>query len=362
MAEGGQDQEDKSQEPTQKRLDDALKRGDVAKSQEVNTWFVIAGGTLVVMAFAGSMSHSLSTSMRGLLANSYAIRVEGRSFLPIAQKIGIDVIAAAAIPLLLLMLAAILGNMLQHRLVWTGEPLKPKLSKISPLAGFKRLFSKQALVNFVKGVVKLALLGAVMTALLWPERTRLDTLVTVDPAAILPMTQSLALQLLGAVVAILAFIAAADFLFQYRQWFERQKMSFQELKEEFKSTDGDPHVKAKIRQVREGRMRKRMMASVPDATVVIANPTHYAVALKYDRGMNAPVCVAKGMDAIALKIREVAEANAVPIVENPPLARALHATVEIDSEIPAEHYQAVAEVIGYVMRLNQAAGAARAGR
>jgi flagellar biosynthetic protein FlhB len=168
--------------------------------------------------------------------------------------------------------------------------------------------------------------------------------------------------LLGAVVAILAFIAAGDFLFQYRQWFERQKMSFHELKEEFKNTDGDPHVKAKIRQIRESRVRKRMMSSVPDATVVIANPTHFAVALKYDRGMNAPVCVAKGMDAIALKIREVAQANGVPVVENPPLARALHATVEIDQEIPAEHYQAVAEVIGYVMKLNRAAGAARAGR
>ena len=168
--------------------------------------------------------------------------------------------------------------MIQHRLVWTGEPLKPKLSKISPLAGFKRLFSKQALMNFVKGLVKLALIGAVMTALLWPERNRLDTLVTLDVAAILPMTQTLSLQLLGAVVAILAFIAAADFLFQYRQWFERQKMSFHELKEEFKNTDGDPHVKAKIRQIREGRMRKRMMSSVPEATVVIANPTHFAVA------------------------------------------------------------------------------------
>ena len=136
------DDHDKSEDPTQKRLDDALKRGDVVKSQEVNTWFVIAGGTLVVMAFAGTMSHSLTTSMRGLLANSYAIRVEGRSFLPVVQRIGIEVIAAAAIPLLLLLLAAILGNVIQHRLVWSGEPLKPKLSKISPLAGFKRLFSK----------------------------------------------------------------------------------------------------------------------------------------------------------------------------------------------------------------------------
>src|ERR1700754_2293170 len=210
MAEGSDDQHDKSEDPTQKRLDDAHQRGDVAKSQEVNTWFVIAGGTLVLLAFAGSMSHGLTTSMRGLLANSYAIRVEGRSFLPVVQKIGIEVIAAVAIPMLLLLLAAVAGNMVQHRLVWSGESLKPKFSKISPLAGFKRLFSKQALMNFVKGLVKLALLGAVMTALLWPERTRLDTVVMLDPAAILPMTQTLSLQLLGAVVAILALIAAGD--------------------------------------------------------------------------------------------------------------------------------------------------------
>jgi flagellar biosynthesis protein FlhB len=353
------DDHDKSEDPTQKRLDDAHKRGDVAKSQEINTWFVIAGGTLVLLSFAGTMSHNLSTSMRGLLANSYAIRVEGRSFLPIVQKIGLDVIAATAIPLLLLLLAAIAGNIIQHRLVWSAEALKPKLSKISPLAGFKRLFSKQALMNFAKGVLKLVLLGAVMTALLWPERQRLDALVALDPAAILPMTQDLSLQLLGAVVAILAFIAAADFFFQYRQWFERQKMSLHEIKEEFKNTDGDPHVKAKVRQIRESRMRKRMMASVPQASVVITNPTHFAVALKYERGMNAPVCIAKGMDAIALKIREVAEASSVPVVENPPLARALHATVDIDEEIPAEHYQAVAEVIGYVMKLNRSAARAR---
>jgi flagellar biosynthetic protein FlhB len=352
------DDHDKSEDPTQKRLDDALKRGDVAKSQEVNAWFVIAGGTLVLLAFAGSMSHSLATSMRGMLANSHAIRIEGRGFLTIVQKIGIETIAAAAIPLLLLVLAAIFGNVIQHRLVWSTESLKPKLSKISPMSGFKRLFGKQGWANFVKGLFKIALLGAVMTALLWPERKRLDTMVTADPAAILPMTQELALQILGAVVAILAIIAAADFLFQYRQWFERQKMSFRELKEEFKQTDGDPLIKAKIRQIRESRVRKRMMASVPSASVVITNPTHYAVALKYERGMNAPVCVAKGLDAIALKIREVAEAHSVPVVENPPLARALHATVDIDGEIPAEHYQAVAEVIGYVMRLNRAAGRA----
>src|SRR6266849_5302725 len=135
-------------------------------------------------------------------------------------------------------------------------------------------------------------------------------------------------------------------------------MSVRELKEEFKQTEGDPGIKAKIRQIRQTRMRKRMMAAVPSASVVITNPTHYAVALQYERYMNAPVCVAKGVDAIARKMREVAAEHAIPVVENPPLARALHGTVEIDQEIPPEHYQAVAEVIGYVMRLNRAAAGA----
>jgi flagellar biosynthetic protein FlhB len=257
------------------------------------------------------------------------------------------------LPLSLLVLAALGGNLIQHRLVWSGEALKPKLSKISPVAGFGRLMSAQALANFAKGLAKVALLGAVMTGLLWPERHRLESFVTFDPVALLPMTHALSLKLLGTVVAILAVIAAADYLFQYRQWFERQKMSIAELKEEFKQTEGDPAIKAKIRQIRIARMRKRMMAAVPTASVVITNPTHYAVALRYERGMSAPVCVAKGVDLIARKIREVAIEHGIPIVENPPLARAVHATVEIDQEIKPEHYKAVAEIIGYVMRLNR---------
>jgi flagellar biosynthesis protein FlhB len=159
--------------------------------------------------------------------------------------------------------------------------------------------------------------------------------------------------LMGTVVAILALVAIADYLFQYRQWHQRLKMSLQEMKEEFKQSEGDPHIKGKIRQLRQQRMKKRMMTAVPKASVVITNPTHYSVALSYERGMAAPVCVAKGADLIALKIREIARAHDVPIVENVPLARSLYATVEIDDEIPVEHYHAVAEVIGYVMRLRQ---------
>jgi flagellar biosynthetic protein FlhB len=270
-----------------------------------------------------------------------------------------EVLAAVALPLGVVVLAAVAGNMIQHRLVWSTDPLMPKFSKISPLAGLKRMFSVQALANFGKGLVKLAVIGSVMVALLWPQRFRLDALVQTDILGSLLATRAMSIDVLGAVVAILFLVAAADYLFQYRQWFERQKMSLREMKEEFKQTEGDPLVKGKIRQLRQARMRKRMMAAVPKASVIITNPTHYAIALQYERGMEAPVCVAKGVDLIALKIREVAGEHKIPIVENPPLARALHATVEIDEEIPAEHYKAVAEVIGYVMKLRRAAGQRR---
>jgi len=349
-----EDDTEKTLDPTQKRLQEAHDRGDVVKSQEVSTWFVMAGAALIIMAFSGAASSGIMTTFRGLIANAHDIRVEGPGFIAVIARLGGEVIAATALPLSLLTLAALAGNLIQHRLVWSAEALAPKLSKISPAAGLGRLASKQTLANFAKGLAKLGLIGTVIGALLWPERHRLEGLVTVDPSAMLPFAHVLAVRMLGTVVAILAVIAALDYFFQYRQWFERQRMSVAELKEEFKQTDGDPAVKGKIRQIRHNRMRKRMMAAVPTASVVITNPTHYAVALRYERGMNAPVCVAKGADLIARKIREVASEHAIPIVENPPLARAVYATVEIDQEIQPEHYKAVAEVIGYVMRLNRA--------
>jgi flagellar biosynthesis protein FlhB len=347
------DDTERSEDPTPKRLDDAIKRGDVVRSAEVNTWFMIAGGVLVLMVFATPMAQTLQLTFRGILANSYQIPADGPAVANLARKIAIDVLAALGIPLLLLSLAALLGTAIQHRIVFSVEPLLPRLSKISPAAGLKRLFSQQALANFAKGLAKLTIFGAVIAALLWPQRHRLAGLVTTDPALILPFIKSLTMRMLGTVVAILAVVAVADYLFQHRQWYERQKMSLREMKEEFRQTEGDPMIKGKIRQLRQARARRRMMAAVPKASVVITNPTHFAVALQYERGMNAPVCVAKGVDLIARKIREVAEAHGIAVVENPPLARALHGTVEIDQEIPQEHYRAVAEIIGYLMRLRR---------
>jgi flagellar biosynthetic protein FlhB len=355
MAEGDTpDTSEKTEDPTQKRLEEALKRGDVVKSQEVSTWFVLAGAALVLTAFSGGMGSALTTTMRGIIANAANISVDGPALPHLFQRIGVEIIAAVAIPFLLLMLAALGGNLIQHKLVWSVELLAPKLSKISPAEGFKRLFGKQALANFAKGLVKLVLVGAVLVALMWPERERIMAAVRADPLTVLPLTQTLALKLLGAAVAMMAVVAIADYLFQYQQWYARQKMSLREMKEEFRQSEGDPTIRGKMKQVRNTRMRKRMIANVPKAAVVITNPTHYAVALQYERGMPAPVCVAKGVDAVAAKIREVAEEHRIPIVENPPLARALHATVDVDQTIPVEHYKAVAEVIGYVMRLRRA--------
>jgi flagellar biosynthesis protein FlhB len=354
------DTADKTQDPTQKRLDDAHDRGDVAKSQEINTWFVISGATLTLSTFSGSIGSGILMPLRNLVANSWMIHADGPGLLELARSLEYMLIATLGVPLFMLALAAIAGNLVQHRLVWSGESLKPKFSKVSPAAGAKRIFGKQAAANFAKGLFKVIALGAVMTAILWPERLRLESMLRFDPSALLGVTTGLTLKVLGAVVAMLAVVAIADFFFQYRQWYERQKMSLQEMKEEFKQSEGDPHIKGRLRQLRQARMKKRMMTAVPKASVIITNPTHYAVALFYERGMPAPVCVAKGVDLIALKIREIAGKHDVPIVENVALARALHATVEVDDTIPVEHYHAVAEIIGYVMGLKRGLSGRRA--
>lgn len=345
--------EDKTHDPSQKRLDDAHERGDVAKSQEVNTWFLLAGATLVLSSFGSSVGTGLLVPMRGLLQNSWMIRADGPGLLLLGKSLAYSILSAMGMPFLFLIIAAVGGNMIQHRLVFSPEALTPKFSKISPAEGFKRVFGKQAAANFLKGLFKLIALGAVMCIVLWPERFRLDAMVHFDPSVILGVSTSLTLELLTSVVVMLAAVAIADFFFQYRTWYEKLKMTLQEVKDEHKQSEGDPHIKGKIRQLRQQMMKKRMMAAVPKASVIITNPTHFAVALSYERGMAAPICVAKGMDNIALKIREIAGKHDIPIVENVPLARALYAAVEIDQEIPNEHYHAVAEIIGYVMGLKR---------
>lgn len=353
MAEGAEDDQERSEDPTQKRLDDAIKRGDVAKSQEVNTWFLLAGGTLSLFAFGGFSASHLAGTFAQLFALSHTMGGDGRAIIRLSGFLMLDVLVALGPVLAILMAAAIGSNLVQHPWIWTGESLKPKASRISPTQGAKRIFSKHALVQFVKGLAKIALVSTVIVMVLTPEIGTISQLINGEHVMILQVAYTLALRLLIAVVTVMAVVAALDWLWARHTWYERLRMSVRDIRDEHKESEGDPTIKAKLRQIRQARMRKRMMSEVPKATVVVTNPTHYAVALKYEKGMGAPLCVAKGVDAVALRIRELAKEHRVPVVENPPLARALHKSVDIDEEIPAEHYKAVAEVIGYVMRLRQ---------
>jgi flagellar biosynthetic protein FlhB len=254
--------------------------------------------------------------------------------------------------LAVLVVAALAGSMLQTGILVAPEQITPKLERISPASGFKRLFSVRAVVELLKGIAKMTVVAVVGWYAIAPDMMAIERFVLLAPEDAANSTRAIVLVLMAAVMAAMTVIAGADLLYQRISHRRSLRMSREEMREEFKQSEGDPHIKGRLKQIRAERARRRMMADVPKADVVITNPTHFAVALKYEQGtMSAPRVVAKGADVIAAKIREVASANEVPIVENPPLARALYAAVDLDEEIPAEHYRAVAEVIGYVMRL-----------
>jgi len=350
------EQDSKTEDPSQKRLDDAHKKGDVVKSQEVTGAFMLAASAAIFMMMAPGGSVVLMDSLRGLIANADKFDVSGSSFGAFFSSLGLTVLGVMAAPFALIMVCGIAANLVQHKALVSWEPVTPKFSKVSPLAGFKRLFSGESLANFVKGLIKLGVVGAVVFLTVWPERDSLDTMMTTDPLVILANFQAMGVKVFTSTLMVVILIAGVDYLYMRQKWWKKHMMTIEETKEEYKQMEGDPKIKGRLRQLRMDRSRSRMMAAVPDATVVVTNPTHYAVALKYDRTMQAPICVAKGADAVALRIRALAEESDVPVIESPPLARALFASVDIDQPIPADHFKAVAEIIGFVMRLEAKKG------
>ncbi|PCI87793.1 MAG: flagellar biosynthesis protein FlhB [Hyphomicrobiales bacterium] len=351
MAEG--DDGEKTEEPTQKKLDDAFKKGDVAKSQEVNLFFGLLAATLGISAMSTGMSTDVVIMLRRFIAIPHDILVDEASILLLTKQVVMGAGAVLFLPLLLFMVAGVIGNLVQHKPLMTTEKLKPKLNKISLFAGAKRLFSGQSIANFLKGLFKLVVVTSLIVWAVWPDKEMLRQLMTADLNLLLYIILEMVIKVFIVALVAMAPIALADYLYQKATWMKKQRMSLKEIKDEHKQMEGDPLIKGKIRQLRMERARGRMMAEVPNAAVVITNPTHYAVALKYNDDMNVPVCIAKGVDEVALRIREVAKDNDVTIVENPPLARALYASVELEEVVPTEHYKAVAQVIGYVMRLKR---------
>jgi flagellar biosynthesis protein FlhB len=353
MAEENDDSQ-KTEEPSQKKLDEAREKGQVANSREVNHWFMILAATIFVAMMAPGMLKDISAALQPFLEMPEAIATDPGSLQDVSFAVFGQILEAALLPLLLVIVAAAAGNLLQHGFVASVEQIKPKFEKISPLAGAKRLFSAKSLSEFVKGLLKLTVTGAVGFALVWPAIGDIGSLSQLDLMQILDVTKDLSVRMMGGVLGAMTLIAGLDFIYQRMHHMKQLRMSKQELKDEYRQTEGDPMIKGKLRQIRMERARKRMMANVPSADVIITNPTHFAVALKYEAvSMGAPRLVAKGADLVAARIREIAQENGVPLVENPPLARALFATVELDEEIPPEHYKAVAEVIGYIMRLKR---------
>lgn len=350
----GADDAQKTEDPTAKRLEDAFKKGQVPKSQEVGHWFMSMGIGLVVLIFIAGLGQALTFDLLKFIEQPHAIATDRFHLGVIFGDLGWAVIGVVAPALGTLMLAGLIGNLIQHRPVFSAERIIPKLEKISPLKGFKRLFSTKSLVEFAKGLLKLALVGSVAILFVLPSMDQLAVVVSYDVPQVLGLIQEQSLLLIAGVAAVMSVIAGIDFLYQRFNHYKELRMTKQEIKDEFKQTEGDPMVRARLRALRAERSRRRMMQAVPEADVVITNPTHFAVALKYTpEEERAPVVVAKGMDNIAAKIREVATENKIPIVENPPLARALHKACDLDEEIPYEHFKAVAEIISYVMRLNK---------
>jgi flagellar biosynthetic protein FlhB len=268
------------------------------------------------------------------------------------KLLGLVLIAGAA-PLVIALFAAFGAGYLQFGLILSSESLMPSLEKISPLAGLKRIFSLRSFADFIKGLIKLAVVGGIVYAVITPSVGDLHKLIGMEIVQLLGVIVELLNRLLFTVFAAMVVITALDVFYQRWEHIKGLRMSRQEIKDEMRESEGDPMVKGRLRQLRMERARKRMMAEVPKADVVVTNPTHYAVALRYDPQMSSPKVVAKGVDKVAQKIREIAKEHDVPVVENPPLARGLYAAVEVDQEITPEFYKAVAEVIGYIYRLKR---------
>lgn len=347
-----QDDAAKTEEPTPKRLQTAREKGQVTVSQEVKSWAMLLGAAFGLAVLAPGIMHGVTATAYKFVESPHAFSIDVENMQEALSGLLLDIGWAVAPIVGLMVVLAIAANVGQVGFLWAPTKIAPKLEKISLIKGIQRLFSMRTVVEFLKGVAKLVAVAAVAFGLVVSAMNDIELIPSFALGQILDRVQLVAILLTVGTVAVMTVIAVLDYAFQRHSFIKQMRMTKQEVRDEHKQAEGDPQIKARIRRLRMERAQKRMMAAVPEADVVITNPTHFAVALAYEmEAMSAPKLVAKGADVLAQRIREVAEENEVPLVENPPLARALYASVELDQEIPPEHYQAVAQVIGYVMRL-----------
>jgi len=342
-----QDRASKTEEPTEKKIQDALEKGNVPVSKEALTFSSIVSILAVTFLYISNGVTDLAGTLERFIDDPAGIALHDGS-----DATSLMHVIAMASGWFLLPLVAILAvgglsaSFLQNRPRLVGERVKPKLNRISPKSGFRRIFGAQGWMEFGKAVFKFAIIGFVIAALLFFDADRVVSAMFSDPSSLPELLLTLTVRLLTAVCIATILLVIVDIIFSRSHWRKELRMTRQEVKDEHKQMEGDPHMKAKMRSLARDRSRRRMIADVPRATIVIANPTHYAIALRYvlEEG-GAPVVVAKGKDLVALKIREVAQAHAIPVIEDKPLVRSMYDKVELDYPIPPEFYQVVAELL-----------------
>jgi len=352
MADDEQDKSQKTEQPSQKRLEEAFRKGQVTTSREVNTFLLMLTLALILTWMIPSIYQNAKVALLPFLQDADQIPMDAGGLGQRLTHTVKDMLGLMAVPLILTVVAAIAAGLMQHGVVFSVEPIMPSWSKISLRKGIDRLFSLRSVTEFIKGVLKITIVAVVAYIVIMPEIGHVRQLPDDDMRGMLFFLALLITRVMIGVCIALFFIALLDFVYQRYEYLKSLRMSKQEVKDEYKQQEGDPIIKQRLRMMRMERARKRMMAAVPKADVVITNPTHFAIALVYDNTcLAAPRVVAKGQDLVALNIRRVAEENNVPVVENPPLAQALFASTKLDEEIPLIHYKAVAEIIAYVYRL-----------
>ena len=352
------DDSEKQFEPSQKKLDDARKRGEIAKSTDLTTAAAYVGFTMMLATVGASSVIAVATSLMILLAD--AEDLSRSAFADTGHPLISSVLSGIALGLtpwfLIPASCAILTITAQRAWVFAPSKIAPKLNRISLISGFKNKFGRQGLFEFAKSTVKLIIYCVVLGVFLFGQSGTIINSLHLPPAMIMATLGWMLVQLMMIVVVVAAALGAIDFIFQRAEHIRKNKMSRKEMTEEMKQSEGDPMMKQKRRQRAQDIAMNRMLSDVPGANVVIVNPTHYAVALTWDQSAGeAPVCVAKGVDEIAVRIREQAHEHAVPIHSDPPTARALHANTEIGQEVAPEHYQPVAAAIRFAEQIRQRA-------
>jgi flagellar biosynthetic protein FlhB len=354
---GGDQNQDKTEQPTGKKLSDARNKGNVAQSREIPSVLILAGG-LGVLFFGGSwMLGRLTAMMRAIYQRAGSLTMIPENMHSLFWEVFLNGVVVLIPLMLVVMTAGVVGNVVQFGFLITGEKLTPDLAKLNPLNGIKKLFSLRALVELAKSIIKLIIIGGVAYIVILRYLDQIPGLMQLSVSGILGFIGQVSFQLCLYTCMVLFLMAMLDFSYTKWQHHHDLKMTKQEVKDEHKQSEGDPAVKARIRSVQREMARRRMMEAVPGATVVITNPTHLAIALKYEEGMHAPQVIAKGAGFVAQKIKALAAENDIPLVENKPLARTMFKSTEIGDFVPAELYRAVAEILAYVYRLKGMVGA-----